>query len=91
MESIVADFHLLTSIGAGFFALSFIRGAQGRLRQSVWMAALSAVLGIIAAADSGALGASGLGPLVVIGANVGLALFAVIGSRKLFLSERSND
>ena len=88
MDGNVMDFHILTSIGAGLFALSFISGMAGRLGHSIWMAVLSAVAGILVALDTGVLARPGLQPMVVIGASLVLPLLAVLVSRKFYLTEQ---
>jgi hypothetical protein len=91
MDSTGANFHLLTSIGAGLFALSFIKGWAGHLLPSVWMAALAALTGIVGAVDGGALARPGWEPLVVIVAYLVLPLAGVLLSRKLYLSGQDGD
>lgn len=88
MDGNVTDFHLLTSIGAGCFALSFITGMAGCLRRSIWMAVLAALMGMVAAIDGGVLARPGHESVFVIMANVVLPLLAVLVSRKLYLAGR---
>jgi hypothetical protein len=91
MDGNLTDFHLLTTIGAGFFALSFIRGMAGRLGASVWMAVLAALTGMVAAIDGGALDRPGLEPVVVILGYLVLPLLAVLAGRRFYLTEQRNQ
>lgn len=87
----VMDFHILTSIGAGFFALSFLRGMAGRLGVSIWMAVLAALMGTVGAVDGGVLDRPGLEPLVVILGYLILPLLAVLAGRRFYLTEQRNQ
>jgi hypothetical protein len=91
MDGIVMDFHLLTSIGAGFFALSFIRGMAGHLRTSIWMAVLAALMGMVAAIDGGLLDRPGSEPVVVILGYLILPFLAVLAGRRFYVTEQRNQ
>jgi hypothetical protein len=90
MDSTAADFHILTSIGAGFFAMSFLKGMAGQLRRSIWMAALAALMGILTTATTGVLDRPGVEPVFVIVAYLALPVLSVLVSRRLFLAERGS-
>ncbi|HEY0490053.1 MAG TPA: hypothetical protein VGD30_11110 [Telluria sp.] len=91
MDGNLTDFHLLTTIGAAFFALSFIRGMAGRQGASIWMAVLAALTGMAGAIDGGVLERPGLEPVVVILGYLILPLLAVLAGRRFYLAEQRNQ
>jgi hypothetical protein len=79
-----ADFFILTMVGAGFFARSFIKGREGHLGKSILFAALAAMTGLINVINGGVLTRSGAEPFLSVAATILLPILGVAVSRHVF-------